>query len=103
MWLKVYKTFRGGRSKDDFIEVPDDCDDEDQKEAAKDWAERTDGGHAYGWTVYWEPKTPPPEWVEKKIASLRRRSSDYITASAKSRLKANELEKSLKGGTDENL
>jgi hypothetical protein len=73
-WLKVYKTFRGGRSKDDYIRLPDVMDADDIKEAAENWAERAPGGENYGWTVHWEPVDKPPiEWIDKKIEGLERR------------------------------
>ena len=72
-WLKVYKTFRGGRSKDDYMMLPDAMEADDIKEAAENWAERTSGGENYGWVVHWEPVDKPPiEWIDNKIESLER-------------------------------
>jgi len=68
MWLKVWKTYRGGTSKIDYIES--ETDDDSQKENAKDWAANTSGGHCYGWKVYWEPVIcPSDEWINEKIKS----------------------------------
>lgn len=66
-FLKVYKTFRGGRH-DGWVIVPDWAEDpEDIEYLAKNWAEKTPGGDNYGWTVHWEFGTPPIEWLEKEL------------------------------------
>jgi hypothetical protein len=69
-WLRVWKTFRGGVSKPDYIMLhPDD----DERESARNWADRTVGGSNYGWTVHWKPVDMPPiEWIDKKIEGLER-------------------------------
>ena len=77
MWLKVYKTYRGGRSKDDYIKLPKDADKDDRKEYAVLWAENSPGGENYGWMVHWEPvDSPPLEWLRRElrytISSLQR-------------------------------
>lgn len=47
---------------------------ESQESHAEYWAEHTDGGHNYGFTVYWElVKRPPNEWINKQIMQLRQR------------------------------
>ena len=70
MWLKVYKTYRGGRSNFDYIEVDDYDKPEIQEEMSRDWAENTSGGSNYGWTVYREEiDRPPLEWINKEILS----------------------------------
>ncbi len=69
-WLKVRKSYQGGVSPDDYVMLhPDD----NAEEAARSWANKSPGGHSYGWTVHWSPvDSPPVEWLDKKIASLER-------------------------------
>ncbi len=69
-WLRVWKTFRGGVSKPDYIMLhPDD----DEKECAENWAEKAPGGHNYGWTVHWKSVDAPPiEWIDNEIKGLER-------------------------------
>ena len=75
IWLKVRKHYRGGRSKNDYL--LSDPDPERQEENAKDWAEHSEGGHCYGWTVYWEEvEKPPEEWLKKEIASVPEKIED---------------------------
>ena len=67
MWLKVHKTYRGGESNFDYIQIDDN---DDKEECAKDWAEKSPGGHNYGWKVFWEEVQKPPEqWLNKAIVS----------------------------------
>ena len=70
-WLKVRKSYQGGTSPDDYIILhPND----NPEEAARSWANKSPGGHNYGWTVHWSPvDSPPVEWIDKKIASLEKR------------------------------
>jgi len=68
MWLKVYKTFRGGKSEDDYIKLPDDEKEQFYQDYAISWAEKTRGGENYGWIVHWEPvEYPPIEWLEAEL------------------------------------
>lgn len=70
-WYKVYKTFRGGQSKLDYISVPDDCDEEGVREEAEYWADSSAGGSNYGWTVYWTKIDKPPiDWIQKQIYNI---------------------------------
>ena len=80
-WLKVHKTFRGGRSKDHFIEVVDNCSSDEQGDIAREWAEESEGGHNYGWTVYWKVVNfPPIEWLEKEIEWMQHKSTAHWNA-----------------------
>jgi hypothetical protein len=69
-WLKVWKKFRGGVSKPDYLMMhPDD----DKEETAEIWATKAPGGHSYGWTVYWKSVDAPPiEWIDNEIEGLER-------------------------------
>jgi len=67
-WYKVYKIFRGGKSKPDYIEVPKYTKAKDVEGYARDWAKSSPGGHNYGWTVYWSKiKNPPKKWLIGEI------------------------------------
>lgn len=77
MWLKVFKTFKGGRSQDDYIELPDGEKEEYHQDYAISWAEDSPGGENYGWVVHWKAvEHPPLEWLRKElrytISSLQR-------------------------------
>ena len=86
MWLKVHKTYRGGKSAFDYIQIDKNTD---QEEEARNWAERSPGGKNYGWEVHWEEVSRPPNpWLIKEIISAKNRilnTTAWIT----------ELEKSL--------
>lgn len=70
-WYRVYKIFRNGQSPIGYFEVPKHTKKFEVEEYAKKWAEHTDGGHNYGWTVYWtRAKRPSKKWLERKIKSL---------------------------------
>ncbi len=93
MWLEVWKYFKGGKSKMDYLEVSDGASRPHQEDEAKYWAERVPGGENYGWTVYWEEvDCPPLDWLEKRMVSLRERSIEYVELSVKLRKKANKIE-----------
>lgn len=90
VWLKIHKTFRGGRSKPHYIELDPseesdyDSKEEYHKELATDWAEGADGGHNYGWRVYWEEiDKPPQEWLVKHIKGLKDTLEYYKTDAIK--------------------
>ncbi len=71
-WYRVYKTFRNGQSKISYFEVPKYSKKDIVEDYARDWAERTSGGHNYGWTVYWSRvKKPSRKWLIYKIESLK--------------------------------
>lgn len=77
-WYRVYKTFRGGKSQYDYLEVPKYTKLKDVKDYAEDWAENTPGGHNYGWTVYWKKvRRPPKKWFQKEIEILKRQIETY--------------------------
>lgn len=80
-FLKVYKTFRGGRH-DGWVVVPEWAKEEaDIEYLAKIWAARAPGGDNYGWTVHWEFGTPPIEWLEKELnfaKGLVETRQDYV-------------------------
>jgi hypothetical protein len=75
-WLKVWKKFRGGVSNPDYIMMhPDD----DKQESAESWAERSPGGHSYGWTVYWVPvELPPQKWLKNEIDDSLRQIDNML-------------------------
>jgi hypothetical protein len=75
-WLKVWKKFRGGVSNPDYIMMhPDD----DKQECAENWAEKSPGGHSYGWTVYWvSVDLPPQRWLKNEIDDLQRQTDNML-------------------------
>lgn len=66
-WYKVEKYFKGGGKTHYFRAT----DEEDAEEKAKDWGERSDGGHNYGYRLYWEPHEPPKVWLQKNREQQR--------------------------------
>jgi len=86
-WYAVHKTFRGGTSKVDYIEVPNYSRKDIVKDEARVWAERSPGGHDYGWTVYLKRvKKPPKKWLNSRIKQLKVLSKEY-------KERANQLER----------
>jgi len=86
-WYKVHKTFRNGQypEKDgmaEYIEVPKGTKKDDVKDYAEDWAERAEGGHNYGYKVFWKRVSKPSQlWLkkerDKEMESIRI-TRDYI-------------------------
>lgn len=86
-WYRVHKTFRGGQypSKGElteYIEVPRGTLLNDVKEYAESWADRTPGGHNYGYRVYWKRVSRPSRtWLNRecsKACESIKRSQNYI-------------------------
>ena len=78
-WYQVYKTYRGGKSPIDYFEVPEgySTEEEEIEEHAKEWAESINGGHSYGYTVYWEKvKYPPVYLLTAKVLCLQSKAKD---------------------------
>jgi len=72
-WLKVWKTFRGGMNEG-YIMCNKSSDEEDFEAYARDWAEKSSGGHNYGWVVHWkEVDKPSPEWIHREQVKLNSR------------------------------
>jgi len=70
-FLRVRKTFRGGEHKG-WVLVPDWAQSpEDIEWLARNWAEKSPGGHNYGWTVHWEFGTPPKIWLENELRAAK--------------------------------
>lgn len=81
MWIKVYKTFRGGRSADDYLLLDESFTEDEVQEEAISWADKTSGGSNYGWKVYWEEGTPTLQWLNDEIDSATATiegAQDYI-------------------------
>ena len=82
-WYKVHKTFRGGqypRSNEvaEYIEVPKGTKKDDVKGYAESWAERAEGGHNYGYTVYWKRVSRPSQaWLKRECDKARESISEY--------------------------
>ena len=77
-WYKVYKTFRGGKSEIDYIQVPKYARKNVVEEFAIDWAESISGGRNYGWRVHWSyVKKPPKKWLKKEIQRMKDNIKHY--------------------------
>ena len=77
-WYRVYKTYRNGESPKDFFEVPKYTHKEDVKAEAENWADKAEGGHCNGWTVYWEKvRKPPKAWIKEKIREYKSAAESY--------------------------
>ena len=73
-WYKIHKTYRGGGSPIDYIEVPKGTKKDEVKEIAEAWAERRSGGGEAGWTVYWKRVNKPSQkWLSQEITLLHRK------------------------------
>ncbi len=96
-WYRVYKTFRGGKSPIDYIEVPKYSRTNIVKSHAEEWAENTDGGHCYGWTVYWKKvKMPSKKWLLEEVKSLKNNIPYYKERIEKCKEKIKEIKSYLK-------
>jgi hypothetical protein len=72
VWIKLTKHFQGGSHTDyKHLEESEIDTEAKQQELMEEWGENTDGGHAYGYTVYLDvlekDEHPPKEWLEKQI------------------------------------
>jgi len=95
-WYRVYKTYRGGKSDYDYIEVPNRTPLEAVQDDAEYWAENTSGGHNYGWTVYWKKvRKPPKKWIQDKIYNLKDDIVQYYKAIESIKIKIEKLKKML--------
>jgi len=86
-WYRVYKTFRGGQypSKGklaEYIETPKGTSLDDVKDYAEEWADRTPGGHNYGYQVYWNRVSRPSRaWLKSRCGDLKesiREKQNYL-------------------------
>ena len=82
-WHRIHKHFQGGRTprdpnEFDYIEVPNGTKRDEVRDYAEDWADRTPGGHAYGYRVYWSRvRRPSKQWLQNRINCLENRLKGY--------------------------
>lgn len=71
-WYRVYKTFKGGCSLVDYVEVVKYARKDHVEEVVRHWADNTTGGHNYGYRVYWSlVKRPSKKWLKNKIRQMK--------------------------------
>jgi len=71
-WYKIWKTFRGGESPVDYMEVPKYTKIKDVCDYAEEWADSTGGGENYGWRVYYNKvRRPSKVWIKNQIQKQR--------------------------------
>ena len=75
-WYRVYKTFQGGcypSKNNEYIEVPKGTRLGEVQGYAEEWADRTPGGHNYGYRVYWTRVSRPSKvWLKGRCSDLKK-------------------------------
>jgi len=93
-WIKLTKYFQGG-SHEHFMYLDEsEFDTADKREnISADWGENSDGGHNYGYRIYFDSENivPTQKWLDQAIKESRRNIDHILEELSKDeRIKAEE-------------